>query len=177
MAQFAKPVIVEVEDDDYRAFFNTEVFRVWNLRGKERTFRIVRVRRIDSTYRNEARKQPLLDLADSRGRVIPLPLALNKTNAKTIAGLYGTKTSAWVGKTITLFPTTTQVGEDPNVECIRVRPVIPGANVERKANKQGATALRQLPPANNVADAVFEDGAESEREPGDDSEEVENVIR
>lgn len=175
MAQYAKPVIVENNgEDDYRAFFNSDVFRVWHLKGRERTFRIVQVKRIDSVFRGEQRKQPLLFLSDSRNRVYPLPLALNKTNAKTIAGLYGTRTSEWVGKTITLFPTTTQVGEEQNVECIRVRPVVPGTNVERGKNRNGATVLRQL-PANTVADAEFE--AESVREPGDDTDEVENVIR
>jgi hypothetical protein len=51
-------------------------------------------------------------------------LALNATNCKVIAGMYGNDTSHWVGKRITLYPTTTQMGGD-TVECIRVRPGIP----------------------------------------------------
>lgn len=52
-------------------------------------------------------------------------LALNITNAKIIAGLYGGFDSEkWVGKRITLYPTTTTFGSQ-TVECIRIRPSIP----------------------------------------------------
>lgn len=51
-------------------------------------------------------------------------LALNVTNSKTIAALYTDYTEKWVGKQITLFPTTTTWG-GKTVECIRVRPNAP----------------------------------------------------
>jgi hypothetical protein len=51
-------------------------------------------------------------------------LALNATNAKTIANLYGNYVEDWAGKRVTLFPTTTQMGGE-TVEAIRVRPSIP----------------------------------------------------
>lgn len=55
------------------------------------------------------------------------PLALNKTNGAAIVSLYGTpKVSEWVGKRITLYPTTTTFGKD-TVECIRIRPIVPPA--------------------------------------------------
>lgn len=47
-------------------------------------------------------------------------LALNRTNAKTIATLYGPDTDAWSGKSIALYETTTTMGADV-VPCIRVR--------------------------------------------------------
>lgn len=47
-------------------------------------------------------------------------LVLNKTNAQTIAGLYGQETDDWVGKAITIFPTQTDFAGE-QVECIRVR--------------------------------------------------------
>jgi hypothetical protein len=53
------------------------------------------------------------------------PLALNATNAKTIAGLYGPMTEAWPGKSIALFVTQTKDTNDEQVDCIRVRPRIP----------------------------------------------------
>lgn len=53
-------------------------------------------------------------------------LALNATNCKTIAALYGNDTDGWVGKRITLFPTTTEMGGE-TVDCIRIRPRIPPA--------------------------------------------------
>src|SRR5690606_17042161 len=98
--------------------------RVWHLRGKERTYRIVRCARMRSTFRNEERQQPVLYLEDRQGRE-QLPLALNKTNAATIAQLYGNNPHQWGGKTITLYPTTTEVGPTTR-ECIRVRPYVPG---------------------------------------------------
>jgi hypothetical protein len=53
-------------------------------------------------------------------------LALNSTNAKTIAAMYGNYVEKWVGQKITLYPTTTQMGGE-TMECIRVRPTPPAA--------------------------------------------------
>lgn len=54
------------------------------------------------------------------------PLALNVTNCKTIANLFGSNdVDDWVGKKITLYPTTTQ-NRGETVECVRVRPMAPG---------------------------------------------------
>ena len=47
-------------------------------------------------------------------------LALNKTNARTIAALYGPDTDAWSGKAIALYATTTMMGPE-TVDCVRVR--------------------------------------------------------
>jgi hypothetical protein len=53
------------------------------------------------------------------------PLALNATNCKMIASIYGTNDMAqWVGKRITIYPTTTKV-KGQTEECIRVRPNAP----------------------------------------------------
>lgn len=51
-------------------------------------------------------------------------LALNSTNCRTIAALYGNDTDKWPGKQLTLYPTTTSFGSE-TVECIRVRPSVP----------------------------------------------------
>jgi hypothetical protein len=51
-------------------------------------------------------------------------LALNATNCKAIASMYGNDTDAWAGKKITLYPTTTSMGGE-TVECIRVKPRAP----------------------------------------------------
>lgn len=46
-------------------------------------------------------------------------LVLNKTNAKSIAKLYGYETDAWVGRSVTLFPTQCEAfGE--TVDCVRI---------------------------------------------------------
>jgi hypothetical protein len=47
-------------------------------------------------------------------------MVLNRTNAKRIAELYGAETDAWIGKTITLYPSETEYAGD-TVPCLRVR--------------------------------------------------------
>ena len=60
---------------------------------------------------------------------IALPLVLNATNCKTIAAAYGNDTEAWVGKKITLYPTTTQrAGQEE--DCVRIRPPRPAPDVK-----------------------------------------------
>lgn len=47
-------------------------------------------------------------------------LVLNKTNASSIADMYGTAAEDWIGKTVTFYPTRTRCGANV-VDCIRVR--------------------------------------------------------
>ena len=50
-----------------------------------------------------------------------MPLVLNKTNATTLAELYGPETSEWEGKAIKLVPSTTSF-QGKMVKCIRISP-------------------------------------------------------
>ena len=53
------------------------------------------------------------------------PMILNRTNCKTITKLYGTPyIEDWVGKLITIYPTTTKVAGE-TVECLRIRATVP----------------------------------------------------
>lgn len=61
-------------------------------------------------------------------------LALNATNCKTIAALYGNDTASWSGKAITLYPTTTTFGGQ-TVPCIRVRPTAPSATARHGSDE------------------------------------------
>jgi hypothetical protein len=144
----------DIQNTDWRAYFDSSCLRVWHLAGKDRTFKIVRVTRLTSEMvsgnKREVKKQPKLELADKHGEVLPLPLLLNKTNAKTIAQMYGNNPAQWVGKLITLFPSTTSVGGEEK-DCIRVRPKVP-------VTKRGRDAEPEAP-------------AEQPREPGADEEE------
>lgn len=155
----------DIGAQDYRAFFDSSCLRVWHLANKERTYRIVKVTRFESEMRDgnkrELKKQPKLLLENSKGEAVPLPLLLNKTNAATIAQLYGNVTSQWSGKLITLYPTTTSVG-GAEKECIRVRNVDPSKN--KRANTKAAKQPEQSPPP-----AL--DHEEETREPGADEEE------
>ncbi len=59
-------------------------------------------------------------------------LVLNKTNARTIAAMYGWEADAWKGKRITLYPTRCDAF-GKTVDCIRVRDVEPPAPVTEPA--------------------------------------------
>lgn len=146
---------------DYRAYFDSNCLRVWHLNGQDRVFKIVRCNRQTSEMvsggKREIKKQPRLELADTKGKPIPLPLLLNKTNAKTIARLYGNKPGEWAGKMITLYPSVTSVGGE-DVDCIRVRNEVP-----RKVTK-AKPAVEPKPEANG------HDREPGDREPGEDDE-------
>lgn len=155
---------------DYRAYFDSSVLRVWHLDGKERTFRIAEVKQLTAEIgaagsgKREVKRQPLLRLTTAKGDPISLPLALNKTNAKTIAQLYGNNPRAWTGKLITLYPTTTEVGGRTE-DCIRVRNQEPQP---RKARTVAPRAPRELPAAEETAErepAEYRDVTLDDEEP------------
>ena len=52
-------------------------------------------------------------------------LGLNKTNAETIASMYGDDTTAWTGHAITLWPDASVMFGGKAVGGVRVRPVPP----------------------------------------------------
>ena len=54
-------------------------------------------------------------------------LLLNKTNAKLISSEHGDDMDKWVGKQITVFPTTTDFAGE-QVDCIRVEKFVPEAD-------------------------------------------------
>jgi hypothetical protein len=84
-----------------------------DLNGREVTLKIASLQM--ETFGKEADEKPVLSFDRTEKR-----LALNKTNARTIASMYGKESDGWIGKTITLFPTTTEYAGDM-VACIRIR--------------------------------------------------------
>lgn len=59
-----------------------------------------------------------------------IPMVLNVSNCKIIEKLYGTgNVYDWVGKKIQIYPTTTKVGRESGVPCLRIRNFIPESNV------------------------------------------------
>lgn len=49
----------------------------------------------------------------------PLQLGTNKTNGYCLKRMFGSNPRSWIGRKITIFPTTTKFGSDI-VECIRI---------------------------------------------------------
>lgn len=72
-------------------------------------------------------------------------LCLNKTNANTIASLYGVETDHWVGRQITLYATEVEF-QGSMRPCLRVRSTIPAVAVTTP--QQHAPTL---PPSRPVA--------------------------
>lgn len=133
---------------DYRVMFDSDWTRAWDLGGKERTVTILKVEAgtlADPRRPNKKDRKPVLTL-----KGWPKPLALNKINSRTIAGLYGNMTEAWVGKRVTLYVTQTrdpQTGGD--CDCIRIN------NVEPKVQGEPAPVVAAPPaqPADREAGA------------------------
>ena len=87
-------------------------------------------------------------------------LVCNKTNAKTIAKLYGDDTDDWEDGRITLFPSETDFGGE-TVPCIRVRPKKPRPTT---------------PPNGAPKPSVAKSGKPiSTRKPGEDDEEDDEI--
>lgn len=76
-------------------------------------------------------KKPMVKLVGETKK-----LALNKTNGKTVAQLYGKETNAWKGCLITLYSTTTSFGGE-TVACIRVRPERPEGGAAQRSSGGG----------------------------------------
>lgn len=141
---------------DFRTFFDSEYLYAFHLAGREVTVTIDRVTggELTGTGGKKARKPVVF----FRGK--DKPMALNKTNGKTIAAMYGNDVSKWVGKQVTLYPTTTNFGNE-TVECIRIRPGIP------RGNGKGAPP----PPAPDPTpepEEPYDGPPEDLREPGSD---------
>ena len=66
-------------------------------------------------------KKPLIYFEE----VTDKSLVLNKTNARTIAAMYGPETTGWLGKAVTLTMAQTAAAGGEMVDCVRVRKGIP----------------------------------------------------
>jgi hypothetical protein len=103
---------------DYRGMFDREYVGSWDLKG-DTVVTIAKVEGKELTSQRGKNKKPVIYFSNTEKAFV-----CNKTNGKAIAGMYGNKTEDWVGKKITLYPTTTSAGGE-TVDCIRVRPTIP----------------------------------------------------
>lgn len=104
--------------------------------GKDVSLTIAKVERTELMVVGGAKKAGIVIHFEKTAK----KLVLNKTNAGVIADLHGTAAEAWVGKRITLFPTTCKFGRD-TVACIRVRDKIP----EEKAAAPAAKPAQDFP--------------------------------
>lgn len=106
--------------------FDKEFLYAFDLGGRDVTLTIERVTQGKLTGTNgKSNKKPVVYFKEGREKK---GLGLNITNARIIAGLYGGfDIEKWIGKKITLYPTTTTFGAN-TVECIRIRNKIPNGS-------------------------------------------------
>lgn len=100
----------------YRLMYPSEYLNAADLHGKDTVVTIekVEIEEVPDPQGKKATK-PVLYFKGAKKR-LPLP----KTAAKVVAALHGPDTDGWVGKKVTLYPTTCQAfGQE--VECVRVR--------------------------------------------------------
>lgn len=120
---------------DYRLLFPSLYIGAADLRGQEKTLTIRRVVVEELKTDRGSEKKPVVYFEEVRDKADSSKdkrLVLNKTNAKTIAKVYDeNEIDNWVGKRITLFPSTVSVGGEMR-DCIRVRPTIPQPPKEKE---------------------------------------------
>lgn len=115
---------------DYRSLYDKDYIGAWDLTDGDRTIKITRVKagELTSVGGRKSKKPVIFFEGSDKG------FALNATNGKTIAALYGNYVEKWVGKSITLYKSTTRSPDGSgDVECLRVRPQVPkSATIEEE---------------------------------------------
>ena len=101
---------------DYRTMYDSEWLHEYDLSKDEVTVEIATVEAATlMTTGGRKSKKPAV-----RFKGADKALALNKTNGKAIAQLYGTDVAEWPGKKVTLFRSTTEMAGE-TVRCIRIK--------------------------------------------------------
>ncbi len=135
-----------------RMYDDKEFLYEYDLDGKDVTVTIEKCVAGELTGdKGRKSKKPMVSFVGT-----PKKLALNKTNGKAIASMYGTSVEAWAGKQITLYPTVTDFGGE-TLPCIRVRPTIPTG----KASKATAASL-SAQIADKMAEIAADDAEKEE---------------
>ena len=107
---------------DFRSMYDSAYLYAFDLKGRDVTVTIKEVRAVKvMNAEKKAQKKPVVFFRESRDE---RGLVLCKTNGKTIAAMYGNDTDAWIGKRVTLYPTTVDAFGQ-TVEAVRIRPRVP----------------------------------------------------
>ena len=103
----------------FRKLFDERFVGAWDFEGHDDATMTIKSIGIEEMRAQDGSttKKPVLFFEESKtGK----GLVLNKTNAKTIAGMYGNDTNGWIGEKITIYATTCMAfGKE--VECLRIR--------------------------------------------------------
>lgn len=100
--------------------FPSDYVAAVEFKGKDVTLTIVSVKLEELVMvGGTKKKKPVVCFAETKKKLV-----LNKTNADSIAVMYGGEARTWAGKRITLYPTKAKFGREM-VDAIRVREVVP----------------------------------------------------
>lgn len=107
---------------DYRSLYERDFLGSWDISEGDMTVQIKKVIGGSLTsVGGRKTKKPIVHLMHTEKG-----FALNATNGKTIAALYGPHVEKWAGKCITLYKSTTRAPDGSgDVDCIRIRPAVP----------------------------------------------------
>lgn len=143
--------------DDMRAFSKRDFLAAWDLEGKDKTIKIVRLQTAHvpgNAQVREGGKLGALFFCGPSGKEHAKPIKLNSTNTAMITKLHGVSGKGgknWLGKLITIYPTKTRMaGEE--VDCIRVRP-----NLAKVAD---TTDIREDVPVDEAMAKAQQDAAD-----------------
>lgn len=139
-------------EGDAQLLKSSSYLRAYHLGGKDvnLTIEAAQVEKVKSMDGTEKKMLVIYFAGKSLG------LGLNNTNITTIMDLHGKIVKAWIGKRITLYPTTCN-SFGAKVECIRVREKVPAASKphhaepdpslpdDRDGNAEDQSAREDLP--------------------------------
>ena len=132
---------------DYRKMYDSKLLRSFDLEDDQG-------RKFDRTLVIKGCTAGELTSAGNKKDKLPLvsfegeskQLGINKTNGKVLAGLYGKDVRSWIGRSITVYATTTKFGSE-TVDCVRIRPTVPAAPQPGKKQADPAPASVELSAA------------------------------
>lgn len=135
--------------------FPSKYLKADDLDGEDRVFTIKQIR-METIGKGEKEQKLVIFFEDEEKGLV-----CNKTNAKTIAKLYGGDTDEWPGKKIILFPTEVEFQGEPTM-AIRIRQRTPGAS---KTKPQYKPVDEDRPPIDDTqADEYAAELEQKERE-------------
>lgn len=138
--------------------FPSRYLKAAELRGRDVTVTIAAIDPRGELQMRNGKKEakPIVSFKESEKLWV-----LNITNARSIAKIHGPEVTEWVGKRITIYPTTTQCG-GKEVEAVRVRERMPqakgsSAKIEpiddEPAHDEATGEVREEEPAKTSAQA------------------------
>lgn len=134
--------------------FPSEYIKAIEFKGRDVTLTIATIVR-EKVPRQSGSKDECIVV---RFKETPKKIILNKTNAASIAALYGPEAEKWAGQRVTFYPTKTLCGREM-MDCIRVRDKVaqkpgPKPKVPDSTPAEADIEPVPFPEAEEVASAV-----------------------